>query len=144
MTRLGQAIAVRRHSEAQLLRRLQKFKTDAPAGHVLFGPNREHRMRQLMNGAEVTDAEAVLLGQALDFPPAFFQREIEPHKSVEIAHVFICGNKRPPRCRCGAVATLLCDAPGQSRGTCDKAMCKTCAVEVGDEHHCPDHARVAP
>jgi hypothetical protein len=50
--------------------------------------------------------------------------------------------RRPKRCRCGAVATLLCDHP-KGRGTCDSAICARCATAVGpDRHLCPDHNRL--
>lgn len=46
--------------------------------------------------------------------------------------------------RCHQWATLECDYhnPDRKSGTCDKALCRWCAVEVGpDKHHCPHHPK---
>lgn len=51
--------------------------------------------------------------------------------------------KRPraPRCRCGAAASIQCDFPILA-GTCDRYLCRRCAVRVGpDRDFCPDHLR---
>lgn len=48
------------------------------------------------------------------------------------------------RCSCGAWAELFCDHPKRRGGTCDRAICRRCATEIGpDQHHCPEH-REAP
>lgn len=56
---------------------------------------------------------------------------------------FICSRGPRPRCACGTVATLQCDAPSKRRsGTCDKHLCEACATEVGpDKHLCSTHAQ---
>ena len=56
--------------------------------------------------------------------------------------------QRKRRCRCGETATLLCDfvlypmpmSNPPKPLTCDKPLCRRCAVSVGpDRDHCPDH-----
>jgi hypothetical protein len=45
-------------------------------------------------------------------------------------------------CGCGRVATLQCDYPDPKRksGTCDRHVCRTCAVSVGpDRDYCQHH-----
>lgn len=48
-----------------------------------------------------------------------------------------------PRCRfCRRAATVLCDWPDPTRKsrTCDRQLCRFCAVHVaGGKHRCPDH-----
>ena len=58
------------------------------------------------------------------------------------ARGILCTRTRRPRCACGTVATLQCDAPTKRRsGTCDRHLCASCATEVGpDRHLCPQHA----
>ena len=58
------------------------------------------------------------------------------------ARGILCTRTRRPRCACGTVATLQCDAPSKRRsGTCDRHLCAICATEVGpDRHLCPQHA----
>lgn len=53
--------------------------------------------------------------------------------------------QRERKCRCGRPATKLCDWKKMSgKGTCDKAICDACAVNVGpDKDYCPDHAKLA-
>jgi len=57
------------------------------------------------------------------------------------ARGILCTRTRRPRCACGAVATLQCDAPSQRKsGTCDRHICAACATEVGpDRHLCQAH-----
>ena len=54
----------------------------------------------------------------------------------------LCTRTRRPRCACGTVATLQCDAPTKRKsGTCDRNLCERCATEVGpDKHVCQQHA----
>lgn len=54
---------------------------------------------------------------------------------------FICTRTPRPRCACGNVATLQCDAPSKRRsGTCDRHLCASCATEVEpDRHLCQAH-----
>lgn len=58
-----------------------------------------------------------------------------------------CRSRQPTkRCKkCGAVSTILCDfKPTPESKTCDKPLCRRCAVNVGpDLDHCPDHPRAA-
>lgn len=58
------------------------------------------------------------------------------------ARAIVCTRTRPPRCACGQIATLQCDAPTKRRsGTCDRHLCASCATETGpDTHLCPAHA----
>ncbi len=45
---------------------------------------------------------------------------------------------------CGfRVSSLLCDYPrADRRGTCDKPLCRTCAVQIAPEvDYCPGHPR---
>lgn len=63
-----------------------------------------------------------------------------------IGVAIVCGPRRRERkCRCGAPATKLCDWPKLSgNGTCDRAVCDACAVNVGpDRDYCPAHAKMA-
>lgn len=59
----------------------------------------------------------------------------------------VCGSRQAKKhCKkCGAASTVLCDfkATPESK-TCDKPLCRRCAVNVGpDLDHCPDHPRAA-
>lgn len=58
--------------------------------------------------------------------------------------VIICGDRtRRQYCQCGRLADLLCDWKVKERksGTCDKPICRRCALEVGpDKHLCREHA----
>ncbi len=56
--------------------------------------------------------------------------------------IVVCGPK-PRRRRCSAcreLGDLLCDFPVADGKTCDKPLCRRCAVSVGpDLDHCPGH-----
>jgi hypothetical protein len=56
---------------------------------------------------------------------------------------FVCfsGKRhRAPRCRCGAASSLLCDWPLLDGKTCDRPLCRRCAVPVGrDRDYCREH-----
>jgi hypothetical protein len=60
------------------------------------------------------------------------------------------GNRPRVRCSnkpCVRWAPLRCDFPTPTRksGTCDKPLCKQCAVSVGEDlDHCPSHPRGTP
>jgi hypothetical protein len=58
-----------------------------------------------------------------------------------VAHVLHSGPRpKLKRCRCGARATQECDFPLLAGGTCDKPLCKSCAVRKGpDVDWCPEH-----
>jgi hypothetical protein len=53
----------------------------------------------------------------------------------------LCGPKRIPRCAfCHGVAGLECDFPTTPRKTCDKKICRGCAIAIGPNvDFCPDH-----
>jgi hypothetical protein len=54
----------------------------------------------------------------------------------------VCGPTR--RCKCGRPAKLFCDwkMPKRKSGTCDRPICKTCAVSPApDRDLCPEHAK---
>lgn len=56
----------------------------------------------------------------------------------------VCGTRRRQRCTCGRPATQLCDwrVPSKRSRTCDKPICRTCAVSPAPEKDlCPAHAR---
>lgn len=59
------------------------------------------------------------------------------------ARGIVCTRSRQaaPRCACGKLATIQCDAPVTHRnGTCDRHLCASCATELGpDLHVCPKH-----
>lgn len=62
----------------------------------------------------------------------------------ENGHVvgFICahGRSREKCWKCGRPASLLCDYPVGEGKTCDKPLCRACAIHVGhDRDYCPDH-----
>lgn len=55
----------------------------------------------------------------------------------------VCTRGKPKRCKCGAVATRLCDwkVPGKKSGTCDEPLCANCASEPAPgKDLCPTHA----
>ena len=53
----------------------------------------------------------------------------------------ICGPKKLPTCSfCGMPSGLLCDFPAARKKTCDKPICKSCAIKVAaNVDFCPDH-----
>jgi hypothetical protein len=59
--------------------------------------------------------------------------------------MIVCGRGgralKPKRCRCGAEAEFLCDAPTPTQQkTCDRPLCAKCANEIGpDRHLCWGH-----
>lgn len=67
------------------------------------------------------------------------------------ARAIVCGPRRPyDRCRCGRIATLLCDwkLPEDQRGsarkstTCDKPLCDRCTTSPRpDRDLCPTHVQ---
>ena len=69
----------------------------------------------------------------------------ETGKSIGTAIVCSRGERRRKCKTCGEPANLLCDyeLKGDRKGkTCDAAICRRCAVEVGkDRHLCPTHDR---
>jgi hypothetical protein len=51
------------------------------------------------------------------------------------------------QCGCRRRATIQCDhpAPAGRSGTCDRWLCRRCAVSVGpNRDHCPDHRQEIP
>jgi len=47
-----------------------------------------------------------------------------------------------PSCKCGRRSTLQCDFPLLHGKTCDRYLCRGCAIKVGpDRDYCPDHPR---
>lgn len=144
MTRLEQALVLRGVEFERLAAFLHADEADeAGLPRVGLRPVHRGRLAELHRGATPTDHEAAALGAALDFPPGFFQREQE-RPTIDPSHVFVCnrGNRRT-RCACGEVATLLCDEPAPPNGlaTCDRPLCRRCAVEVARGlHRCKEHA----
>lgn len=63
--------------------------------------------------------------------------------SVRVGEVvaIICGPKKIPTCSfCGSLAGLECDFPARPRKTCDKPICRACAIRIGPNvDFCPDH-----
>lgn len=56
-----------------------------------------------------------------------------------VAIVRFSGKQPQHKCACGRPATIQCDYP-EGDGTCDKWLCKSCAVHVGrDRDYCPSH-----
>jgi hypothetical protein len=54
--------------------------------------------------------------------------------------MIVCGRNRIDVCRCGAPADLLCDWKTGKDTTCDRPVCKACALEVGpNKHLCQQH-----
>lgn len=53
----------------------------------------------------------------------------------------ICGPKKIPVCAfCGSIGGLLCDFPTKSKKTCDKPLCRRCAIAIAPNVDlCPDH-----
>jgi len=50
--------------------------------------------------------------------------------------------QRAPLCRCGRVSSIQCDFPLLHGGTCDRHLCRYCAVPVGrDRDYCQEHPR---
>lgn len=52
--------------------------------------------------------------------------------------------KRPraPSCRCGKRSTIQCDFPLLDGRTCDRNLCRACAVPVGpNRDYCAEHPR---
>lgn len=71
-----------------------------------------------------------------------------PFRSADGSVTGIACSRGPrTRCKCGRVATLLCDWPlhGSKEGqTCDRPLCSRCATNVGpDRDYCPSHAEMA-
>lgn len=147
MTRLQQALTLRGVEFERLAEYLRpKPEDEAAEGLPRIGvrPVTRARLSAIHRGAEPTEHEAEAIGAALDWPAAFFAREQE-RPTIDDSQVFVCsrGPKRRPRCACGEVATLLCDAPKPPNdlATCDRPICRRCAVEVGRKlHRCPEHA----
>jgi hypothetical protein len=60
----------------------------------------------------------------------------------------VCGPRQPyDRCRCGRIATLLCDwkmpegATIRKSGTCDTPLCERCTTSPAEgKDLCPKHA----
>lgn len=70
-------------------------------------------------------------------------------KTVKIGNTaaIVCqrGRRKTPKCKnCGQrPGTLLCDYPDAKHdsGTCDRRLCRICAVAVGpDLDYCPEHS----
>lgn len=63
--------------------------------------------------------------------------------------VIVCsrGRRRSPCSHCGRhAADLLCDYPltGKKAGkTCDRKLCRKCAVHLGGLDFCPPHSTIA-
>lgn len=61
--------------------------------------------------------------------------------------VFVDGSGPRPKvprcfCGCGRASSLQCDFPLLVGGTCDRYLCRVCAVAVGpDRDYCPGHPR---
>jgi hypothetical protein len=59
-----------------------------------------------------------------------------------------CDRSRPQSHKCSSCgwggANLQCDYPVKKKsGTCDRWLCKRCALDAGpDKHHCPPHHRL--
>lgn len=55
----------------------------------------------------------------------------------------VCGSGKRPRNRCtdcGKPATLQCDFPLMTAGTCDRYLCSGCATSIGDKKdYCRHH-----
>lgn len=71
-----------------------------------------------------------------------------PCKTVKIGDraAIVCSRRKYNRPRCSACGgkgvSVRCDFPIEER-TCDKWLCRRCAVKVGDDRdHCPDHPRI--
>lgn len=48
--------------------------------------------------------------------------------------------QRWKRCACGTLAAVQCDYPAGRGRTCDRYLCRSCAVSVGpDRDYCPIH-----
>ena len=60
-----------------------------------------------------------------------------------VAHVLRSGPRPKAKpCRCGRPSTLQCDYPLLFGATCDKFLCRGCAVSVGPAvDYCPEHPR---
>lgn len=70
-------------------------------------------------------------------------RRCEVVKMPDGGTAFVTYSTPNRKCRsCGGHrATLACDYP-TPKGTCDKPICRTCAVHVGpNEDWCPGHPR---
>lgn len=54
---------------------------------------------------------------------------------------FVCSSGTRKRCKCGRVATLLCDWKVGS-GTCDKPICEGCAIQPAPgKDLCHEHTK---
>jgi hypothetical protein len=53
----------------------------------------------------------------------------------------VCGRLRVPTCAfCGGISRLECDWPAGKKKTCDKKLCRGCALSAGPNvDFCPDH-----
>lgn len=53
----------------------------------------------------------------------------------------ICGPRRLPTCAfCHGLAGLECDFPQRGKKTCDKPICRGCAIAIAPNvDFCPDH-----
>ncbi len=65
-------------------------------------------------------------------------------ESGEVVRATVCG-ARAPRVRCTNCQelvqdALLCDGRGADGTTCDRALCRGCAVKVDKEDLCPEHS----
>jgi hypothetical protein len=59
---------------------------------------------------------------------------------------WLCGDfeddDNNPCSECGIMAAIICDFPIGDDKTCDRLLCKECAVKIrGDIDYCPSHAK---
>lgn len=54
--------------------------------------------------------------------------------------MFVCGDLGPHCAQCAAASEVLCDYPVGEGLTCDRSLCQTHAVTVGEDlHYCSAH-----
>lgn len=61
-------------------------------------------------------------------------------KDGTVATVCFGHRRRQQKCACGRPSTLQCDYPTEAGRTCDKYLCRGCAVPVGrNRDYCKTH-----
>lgn len=134
MRALNMALAARRLTIADLAERLDAQSPDLGGNVVALRPGfsrpAANRLRAIANGDPCSPGEAVILADALDFPPSWFLRDRDL-PTLEGVHFSF---RDAATCDCGEPAPFLCGGAG-----CDAPICKTCARTIGaDRHLCPN------
>lgn len=72
-----------------------------------------------------------------------FEEYLESKKGTAGTRIFFCGELGECCADCAGIGDTLCDFPVGDGKTCDRAMCKDHAHEIGlDIHYCETHYRM--